>query len=71
MNPALPALREVAVPGCFYCGVDSTQYVIFFAVVIGSGLGAALIFLVWSALNGDFRESEKPKYDLFNLERKQ
>ncbi|MCW5828832.1 MAG: hypothetical protein KIT79_05905 [Deltaproteobacteria bacterium] len=71
MIPLSNTLRELAVTGCFFCGVDSTPILIFFLTLVGSGLAGAALLLLWSVSNGDFRHSEAPKYDLFIQERKQ
>lgn len=71
MNTFLPIVRELVQTGCFFCGVDSTPIVVFFIALVGSGLLGAALLLMWSISNGDFAHSEEPKYELFQLERKQ
>lgn len=39
------------IPLCFYCGVDSRPMVVFFALVVGSGVLSALCFMGWALVN--------------------
>jgi hypothetical protein len=37
---------------CFYCGVDSTPLIVFFALIVGSGVLSLCCFIGWAILNG-------------------
>ncbi len=71
MTPALHIIREMTGLTCFFCGVDSTRYVYLFLAMFGSGVIGGGFLLFWSISNGDFKDAEQPKYDIFNFERKQ
>lgn len=65
MNWLLPIL------GCFFCGVDSKAVITFFVIFVVGVVGGGLFFLFWSIAKGDYRHIEKPKYDLFDAEKRE
>lgn len=56
--------------GCFYCGVDSTQILLIFAVLIG-GLVFGMMFIGISfALKSRDTDREAVKYQVFEAEKR-
>jgi hypothetical protein len=40
---------------CFYCGVDSKPLILFYALIVGSGVLSLLCFVAWALINGHLR----------------
>lgn len=55
---------------CFFCGVDSKAVILFFVIFVVCVVGGGLLFLVWSICKGDYRNIEKPKYEIFEAEKR-
>ena len=67
IQPVIERTLETApLLGCFFCGVDSKALVLFFIIFACCLVLAALSFLGWAFMRGDFKDVEGPKFDMLD-----
>lgn len=62
----LKTIESTSILGCFFCGVDSKALVLFFIIFACCLVLAALSFLGWAFMRGDFKDVEGPKFDMLD-----